>query len=382
MSEDDLDRVAAMRMQAFNVPMEAARTIPVGEMRVLASDGCPRAALRLRWVGQLFGGASVPSVSVASVMVAGDQRGRGFGGGIMREALVEMRSSGAALSVLYPSTLPTYRNAGYELAGVRTIYRAPVVAAPPGDGGLVKEWTDDDLDAVDACYRIFASGHNGPLDRPRPWWTEHVLASAKDPLYRYLVRSGEHVTGYIAYVQRKVDRQPPYYHELVCRDLVWTDAVSARALLAHVAGDRALGVDITWPGPVGDPLSTFFREQDVRHDWSWQWMLRLLDVPAALNGRGYNPSIDVSVELEVHDPLFADNAAAWRLEVSGGVGKVSRCEGGATRTDVATLAAMYTGWLPSREAVRTGRLEGADPHTVAALEAIFGGSVPWMPDMF
>jgi hypothetical protein len=46
------------------------------------------------------------------------------------------------------------------------------------------------------------------------------------------------------------------------------------------------------------------------------------------------------------------------------------------------LSAIYTGWLPAREAARAGRLLDASARDVAALESIFAGPKPWLADMF
>src|SRR5687768_4705344 len=114
---EDEERLSELRTQAFNSPALVGGN--VDGFRVVESDGRIDGAMRFTPVGQWFGGRAVPAAAVTSVMVAAEARGRGVGATLMTEALREMRESGIAVSTLYPSTLPTYRKVGYELAGIR-----------------------------------------------------------------------------------------------------------------------------------------------------------------------------------------------------------------------------------------------------------------------
>ena len=55
---------------------------------------------------------------------------------------------------------------------------------------------------------------------------------------------------------------------LICRDFVWNDSESARALLAFVSASRAIGFQVTWLGPIPEPMVGFFDEENVTLDSS------------------------------------------------------------------------------------------------------------------
>ena len=70
--------------------------------------------------------------------------------------------------------------------------------------------------------------------------------------------------------------------------------------------------EIAWFGPpTGGPVglalatSTFALQPTLN-----RWMGRILDVPRALEGRGY-PDVSGEVVVELSDPLFPDNAGPW-----------------------------------------------------------------------
>src|SRR5215472_8385485 len=126
--------------------------------------------------------------AVSSVAVAPEARGRGLVQHLLRETLAEQRAAGLALSVLYPSTVPAYRRAGYELAGLRLRFRAAARDAPATPGINVEPWDDDLLAEVTDCYRRFAVTQNGLIDRPANWWTDRVVATHKNSVHRYMAR--------------------------------------------------------------------------------------------------------------------------------------------------------------------------------------------------
>ena len=382
--EDERELVLAMTHQAFNPPLrllESIRSWPLDDMRVAVADGRTSAVLRVYRFGHFFGGRSVPAVGIGGVAVAAHARGKGIAETLMTESLRELSEQGFAISTLYPATVPLYRRCGYEYAGFRMHYRAPLDALPRGDGPPVEEWGDDDLDDIAGCYRRYATQENGLVDRPDWFWPKRVLKSFDDtPVRRYCVREDGRVTGYVIYTQEKVPDRAFGFH-LECRDLVWTTPGSASALLAFAGRHRSTGVDLLWNGGAGDPVANLLPEQDVDRESWFRQMLRLIDVPAAFEARGYPPPLEAAAELQVHDPAFGRNDAGWRIEAARGAAKVGPAPGARARVDVASLGAMFSGMLAARDARRLGRLD-ADDETVASLDAMLAGPTPWINDWY
>ncbi|MHB8508912.1 MAG: GNAT family N-acetyltransferase [Candidatus Dormibacteria bacterium] len=384
MRDDEAERVQSLRAQAFGGP-------PGGELSALSRQSISVLAVRdrvegiigLNPMGHFFGGRSVPGCGITSVAVAAESRGKGTGRQLMAGAFSAARSQGAAISALYPSSLRPYRAFGYELAGRWTEYSAPLAALPHDGAGEIEAWDDDDLDAVIACYSTVARGNMGMLDRPMNFWLSRVVDVPSDrALYRYCVRRGDAIAAYVVYTQDKAPGEIPYFHDIKCRDLIWTDREAALAILAFLRRDGALGRNLIWSGPLADPLTLLFAEQQIRTHASWGSMLRLLDVDAALEARGYPPALTAAVTLEVVDQVIAHNSRAFTLSVAGGRAAVDPATSSKARIDVGAFAAIYSGWLSAADAVRAGRLVGADPETVAALDLVFAGPKPWMVEFF
>ncbi|RIK45981.1 MAG: hypothetical protein DCC58_04610 [Chloroflexi bacterium] len=381
--DEDYARIDAMRQEAFRHAMRPA-AFARGGGRVLLEHGEIMAALLMEPFGQFFGGRSLRSTGITSVMVDPRARGRGLVSDLLAWTLREQRAAGLPLAMLYPSIISVYRKAGFEFAGATPSYRLPIDSLPAGgDVAAIEPWDDTQLEEIAACYHAFARSQNGMIERPLHWWNERVV----DPVtmrapYRYLVRRDGAVTGYVIYTQEPEPGFYGYGFSLAVRDMVWLDAHAAQALLAFLAANRPFGSHITWTGPVEEPLAAFLRYEEMQGVDRFLWVARLIDLPAALRARGYPPEVRATVRLQVHDQTLPENAGAWSLEVADGAGSLTRAQQAGATLDIGTLASLATGWLPAREAARTGRLHNATPAEIAALEAIFHGPKPWIAESF
>lgn len=168
-------------------------------------------------------------------------------------------------------------------------------------------------------------------------------------------------------------------------ELIAPDPVDEGRLWTYLCGvDLVDHVEV--PGrPVDDPLPLRFadlRAVRVKAQEDVLW-LRLLDVPAALAARSWAQPLDLV--LAVEDPLVAENARPWRLEV--GADGEARCT--ATdrapdlRLDVRELGSVYLGGTPLTRLADAGRVEERTPGAVAALDAALRiPRAPWIPEEF
>jgi predicted acetyltransferase len=377
----DYDRVAELRDEAFRKPMHSAAWLR-GDGYVLVEGGRIEATVLAETMGQFFGGRAVPVAAVSGVAVDTRVRGLGYSTAIMREAFADLRQRGIVLSTLYPSIVGTYRRAGYEIAGMRVEYRTRIEHLPSGgDATQVEAWDDANFDEIVACYRRVAERSNGMFDRAPEWWQNRVLQTPRDRrLHRHLVRRDGRVTGFLTYTQESTGLNHGMDFNVACRDLLWEDADTAAALLAFLRLNRPFGSYLHWFGPVHEPLTACLGYLPIEPLDMLPVMLRLLDVPAAIEARGYPRVLDLSVDLDVTDSLLPENCGALRISVCGGRATTTALQSAPASLDVATLAGLYTGWLRAADAARLGRLQGATPDDLERLDLLFAGSPAWIPD--
>jgi predicted acetyltransferase len=394
MAEADLERAQSIAIESYHLPpgMPTVKDSSFFDDRYVVSDGqtVQGRLLALRF-GQFFGGRRVSSSGIAGVAIAPEARGRGFGSAIVKEVIRTLADDGVSMATLYFSNAIPYRKAGFELAGTRIRYSAPVTSCPAYRGEVaLRTWTDEDLDAIKKLHSEFAVQSQGLMDRSEFFWNTFLEPPDDDVLHRYCVERDGAITGYmifsehterghLAYAFAEGDDNLSY--AFATRDLVWSDLDSALALMGFAEGHRAWATSLLWTGPVEDPLATVFADRPGKIHSSNHWMARILDVTAALQQRGYPAMARCVFELDISDPVIERNNAAFRVTVEGGRATVEPVSAARSRADIGILSGMFTGWLAPRDAVRLGRLE-ADDATVLALQTAFAGPKPWLLEIF
>jgi predicted acetyltransferase len=112
-----------------------------------------------------------------------------------------------------------------------------------------------------------------------------------------------------------------------------------------------------------------------------RWLLRVVDVPKALEKRGYPVGVEAQLHLEVRDDLLVENNGRFVLTLSGGRGEVTRGGRGELQLDVRALAPLYTGLFTPHQLQLTAQIEASDAALSIATQ-LFSGSEPWMSDKF
>lgn len=383
-SDDDARAFRGVAAEAllFEVPADVAW--PAGADRdhlVVAKKGDVVVGGYVAWpLAQHFGGRAVPTAGLRAVAVAAAHRGRGLADRMMRRALDDAHRRGLCLASLYPATQGLYRKQGYEVAGHRVLWELPLHAIPPGDRPCaVRDATYDDRAALFALHAARARATNGHLERA-PWLWERVLEPPNGPRRRAVVfeHDGE-VQGYA--VTSTTKEAHAGKGELQVHDHVVATPRAARALRSFLADHRSMIATAQLQGAPAEPSWLPLEEQALRV-LRWQrFMVRLVDVPAALQARGWPATTRGDLHLEIVDDVRPDNAGRFVLSVEEGRGVVRRGGRGDLRCDVRALAPLYASYLSAHELVSTGLLDGA-PDALDVASALFAGPQPWMTEMF
>lgn len=346
--------------------------------RVVRAEGQIAAGMGMLRMGQWFGGRSVPMSGIIAVVVAPEYRGSGVASSMMRSAMEEMRADGVAISALYASTQTIYRKMGYEQAGISVEYRFPISSLPSRERRLtVRLATPEDEPEMHRLYTERARQTNGNLDRHAVMWG--WILREHPPVSAYIAERDGVAEGYVVYGQRRRPTDPGKVVKV--RDLVAVTPDAGSQLLSFLGGHRRVADHMVWTSTSSDPLFLQVTEQDYTVTYYQQWLLRMIDVPAALEARGYPTGASGEVHLAVRDDILPANDGPLVLSVADGRAKVRPGGDGAVAIDVRGLSALYSGYQ-SPAALRTvGYLEGPD-ESLALLTTLFAGPAPWMPDNF
>jgi predicted acetyltransferase len=383
-AEGDEDRAAFARLldRSFALPKsfsDVAWSRFGNDVRFLSEGRDTLACLAWYAVGQWFGGRAVPCAGIAAVGVEPHRRGERLATRIVAESLRELARDGAPLAALYPSNLALYRGAGFEVAGGRYELRASCRA-------LAREKSEEQVvplpdgvqdDRVRARYAAAARTREGWLDRNEAIW-DRVRDFRGQTREAFGVERDGHLAGYV-FLARVRKRALGY--ELVCGDLVAADASAGRALLGFLGAHGTIAMDLTVSLAPWDPLVGLVTDLHARHSLQHPWMLRVLDVRAALEARGFSPHARGELHLDVEDALLPHNAGRSIVEVEGGVARVRAGGSGRVRVRARGLGPWFSGHQSAQALAFAGLVDGprADLDLMTALTA---GVAPSMPDFF
>ncbi len=330
--------------------------------------------------GQWFGGRCVPSALIGGVAVAPEARGGGTGRAMVADYLRAARDAGSAISALYPATYGLYRRTGYGEAGdmVRHELTTASLAGlrPPDDGTTVREHDGDDT-LLRNLYRRYASRSAGLLERLEHHWEGRLRSGGTQALHVYVAERGGQPVGYVSYTQRR----DPAGRLADIRDFAPLDRGAAVALLAFFGGHQHNVRMIRFWGPPNDPRLIDEAHTGRRAEHTEPWMLRIVDLPASIERRGYNAAVTTELHLDHTDELLPENSGRWLVRVADGRATVEPGGDGRIRLTTRTLSSLYGGGYRASDLVDPVSLV-ADSDDLARLDAVFSGPAPWIANHF
>lgn len=384
----DEAEVAAYRdLASASLLFEAPEGWPEGEglehMSLARLAGEVVGGLIVQPLGLWLGGERVAIGGVRAVAVAPEHRGRRIAMDLVASALEADRAAGRPVSMLFPATHSVYRKLGYELAGTFNVYRVQAAAlativGPAGEAAPARAGSLDDFPAVRALYDRIARRTPGHLDRSDWFWTRRAAPIDRGKARLYLFGAGE-IEGW-AIVSTSVPTDSGR-GRLEVHDWGAATPAAARGLRRFLASHRSRVDDVELRGAVGEALLLPLADPEARLHHQIQWMIRLVDVAAAFEARGFPEGRRGEVHLEIADDVLEGNTGRFVLEIDGGRARVRKGGEGTLRADVRGLSPLYTGHLSAEALVPTGLLEGPED-ALAAATALFAGPAPWTPDMF
>jgi predicted acetyltransferase len=334
---------------------------------------------------QWFGGNDLRMAGIYGVATLPEHRASGRASMAVERILRESRASGIPTSALFPAVLRPYRKLGFELAGSYVTHRLPLEAIPSdvGDPGPVQLATEADEPAMLELFSQWIRRHNGTIEPvDKIWWHRRTIEPLAEGIYRaVVVRAGDRIDGMAAFSHGDDPGRLDSEFGLRCRVFAWRNEQALRSLLAFFRTYRGLGRWVAWQGPPEDPVGMLIPEQSLERNFTFGWMLRLLDVQACFEHRGY-PEVDAEVLFAVDDPLFAENAGPWRVSVTRGKPSVELAPEARVRPiPIGIVSALFSGYLRGSDASRLGFLD-PDSGSAYAFEALLAGPEPWCPFFF
>lgn len=330
---------------------------------------------------QWFGGRKIGSGCVSGVAIDPAERGTGACASMLRSLLAEFREEGFPLAALYASTQRLYRSVGFEQAGTRTQYSLPISSIWTRDRSLaVHRVESPSIEVLQGVADTRAKRTNGNVSRTPGLWDRLINPSGGSGTVTYLIGDRDAPQGYAILTSNSRDSGLPA--AVTSTDVATNTPEATRRLLTLVRDHRSMCDRFEWVGASNDPLLFFADEHWVKVQDSLRWMLRVVDLPAAIRSRGYQPSANGTLHLDVEDDLLAENAGRWEITFDSGTATVRRGGDGSMRMNVRGLAPLFSGFHSAEQLAQMGVIQASDRSQIQLASTAFLGDPPWLPEIF
>ncbi len=337
-------------------------------------------------------GNALPMGGVTAVGTLPEYRRQGHLRQLTQRAFSDLREQGRAVTMLWASQAAIYQRYGYAHATLSTTYRVDTVDIGFHDmdeGSCRVQRMDGEaaFEAAKQLYIDFVRDGTCYLHRAKVFWLKGVLAQSDEtgPAHvAFAYDQAGHPVGYLIYNLRGGRTPHPSRGQAIwIKDFVWLTTDAYRSLWTWLKRHDLVG-SVHWPrAPRDDPARELFMEPRLLNvqvgDGAW---LRVVDVAAALAGRGYD--VDDAITIDVAPDAMAPwNAGRFQLQCAPDGARVGASAADAElRLGVKALASLYCGARTPRELHRFGLLE-ADEQALARATRIFATRrAPHCPDAF
>lgn len=339
-------------------------------------------------------GGRIPAAGVTMVGVLPSHRRKGILRQMMKVQLDDAHARQEPVAVLWASEDIIYQRFGYGVASFQGQVDASRDHAaflrdqgPVGRARLVD--VEEAVKILPTIYDRVAETTPGMFARSTEWWRHHRLPDPEDrrrgggPMWRAVLEIDGRPEAYALYrVFSNWEAGVNTGHTHV-EEAVGTTAVATREIWRFLFGIDLMERVKAWLLPVDHPLVLSMAEPTrlrfAQVDTFW---LRLVDVRAALEARGYEG--DGSVVFEVTDDFCPWNAGRWRLEVAGGRPTAEPATSATELlVDITDLATTYLGAFSFTQLIRAGRVTEKVEGAAARADALFRTPfAPWCPEIF
>jgi predicted acetyltransferase len=320
----------------------------------------------------------LPMAGVSSVGVHPTHRRQGLLTKMMVEMLADARSRGEPLAGLIASEAPIYGRFGFghatDMAELSIDSRASAFAveAPSLDLRLID--ADEAAKVLPELYDRQRRGRAGEPSRRAPRWAEILADRPRSRGGAGAVFRAACDEGYVAYRAHEAMVLRGERVRVVIEELRGTTPAVEAGLWRFVLDIDLVGEVVARRRPTDEPLR--FRLADPRQlrtvSVDDRLYVRVLDVPTALAGRGYQ--IEGRIVLEI--VAEADDPAAGRFVLDAGPEGASctlakDADAPEIRLGLRELGSMYMGGVAASSLAAAGRLEELAPGALKRADLLF-----------
>jgi len=328
-------------------------------------------------------GEWLPMAGLSGVASPPERRRQGFVGELLEASLREYRERDWPIAALRPFEHDFYARYGwatgcrYQTATVDPAALSTVRSAAAGEFRRVEP---AEYAILEPAFEAWLDGVNLATRRSAAWWRDRVFQAHDTERFCYAwLREGE-PRGYLLYRVREDDDG----RCLVVDEMASADHETYLNLLRFCHNHDSQVSTVELSGHDHDRLLDVVTDRDaIEVEVAAGKMVRIVDVPAALESVPYPDVESLTLTIAVDDPHGPWNDGTFAIEIAEGAASVERVDADPAATvDIGTLSQLLVGYC---SAERARRLGGLDVHSTAAIDALaelFPENEVFLPESF
>lgn len=315
-----------------------------------------------------------------SVATPPEYRREGRATALMEESLREFADRGVPLVALWPFDHDFYGAHGWAVAAKHATYRLPpstLAQVAEDETGRLFRPSPDDWKRLHRVNLEDGEGTSLSLRRTEDWWRHRVFERSGTRRHVYAWERDGTVESYVVFTVDSAENG----RVLDVDDLAAVDDRAFRhicwLLFNHDSQVETVVMNGHPAGKSGELLDRVASPESVSCELEHGAMVRIADVPTALEAISYPDELPASIVLDVDDGLAEWNDSTFEVSFEGGQSACRRVGGvvedgtADVSVDVGTLSQLVVGYRSVRQAVRTGSLAVESDGTLDALERAF-----------
>lgn len=311
---------------------------------------------------------------VTSVATYPEYSGMGLMSRLMKKGLTEMRKNGQSLSLLYPYSIPLYRNRGWEIVSDKMAYRIRDVQLPKHIHvpGYVRRVPWDNTDFM-KLHTQFARQTHGCLFRNPLAWEEYWRWNEDDTAVAIYYNENGVPLGYMVY---RINEDI-----MSIREMIYLNMEARKGLMKYVSAHESMINEVRGNNYFSEPIAFSLEDSDIKETIRPYIMGRIVDVATFLSPYRFKPdAAGKQVTLHVEDPFLEWNNRSFTLTFTTGTATLSdEPAPHQARLSIGTLTTLLLGYKRASELAKLERIE-ADDTTLQLLDKAVPFEKPYISD--
>ena len=319
-------------------------------------------------------GVRYPVGFVTSVCTYPEYTGQGIMKKLMIRSLTRMRENHRSFALLYPYSIPLYRNLGWEIISNKMTYTIKDTQVPrklkaPGYVRRVA-WDDKDFKEL---HTKFAEKTHGCLYRNNLAWEEYFRWDEDDTVVAIYYSADDVPYGYMVYLISS--------DIMHIKEMIYLTREAQNGLWEFIRAHDSMIDEVRGSSYTGEPIAFELEDGDIRETIRPYIMGRIVDAEQFFQKYHCDAAADnAMITFEMEDSFLAWNNRAITVCFNKGECSVSEAHTHSrVKLSIATLTTLLLGYKTAARLYQMGRIEG-DRETINRLDDCILHEMPYISD--